>query len=860
MKHIEKDIDVCCYKNDMCRNRAYRTIDDDQVFLDTTVEKRDNAPKGSFAVQKGSALLTRKFTLVPETTTLHERKQVYSKMTDIFVKITSLKNHYVQKLVKHAASNNFDKLDDFRGSSKIDAMRVYALLNFSSLNGLPFSKSASKSFELKERVRQCANFEAFTVVRNWLVRNENLKVILGFLIYKLGNDNDFASKFLAGKRFSSNDLVEIWNFLRTNYFDRKQKLSTFYLNNHVYQLRNMFLNAVDFTASSLRKPQNELQRTFKEILLHLSASSEFVKLIANGFTKRVDKRVVIVPENELIERLLNQYFRKIKWFTNGLAQKIVALRRKINKISNQNQTDKREKLIQQLKVNLSFIKKRLFSFVETFDFETKEEFRCKRDLQLDDMKSQFQLKLDALEIDALYQLIEDEFDNEVDSIYDSNNDYVLKHLFKPSFPSIRILNVSSNSLNEYIRTRIRYKVRENLNSFFTTDKITNLFIKEFKQIKLHLYDTVSVPKIKKFSLSLITSETFRENYSKYDRINPISNANLDILDFKLGFISREFLSYKIVDKKARLRKQLDNGRTPVNPTITFKNRKLILNLPFEIKKGQSMASQEQDGNNPDIEMGIDLGLLDFAVVSVWDRTRKIELARYFLGAQQLFDKKLVERNKVLRWQYQARFKTTPYDKRSNIKLKLINLRKQIRQLQRKKNNYEQRLLDAGITNFRNKLKWNRIRKELSLCWDRLHRLNKQIVNLLNNNILTIARFWKVSTIKMENLRWASHSKKRDAGKFMAFWQTHWFYSQVQEAVKFQCDLSSVSFQRVPAGYTSQRCSKCGTLGKREAKVFTCPHCKSKKNPSKDFSIDSDLNASRNVAQYQDSNMNYINSI
>lgn len=281
----------------------------------------------------------------------------------------------------------------------------------------------------------------------------------------------------------------------------------------------------------------------------------------------------------------------------------------------------------------------------------------------------------------------------------------------------------------------------------------------------------------------------------------------------------------------------------------------MLNLPFEIKNGEFNPSKEQDRNNPNIEMGVDLGLKHFAVISVWDKEHEIELARYFIGTRQLFDKKLVEQDGVLKWQYQDRFTTFPYDKQSNVKLKLINLRKQIKQLQRKKNNYEQRLLNVCINDFRSKLKWNKIRKELSLCWERLNRLNTQIVNHLNNYVLKIASFWKVSTIKMEELRWVKHSKKRDTGKFMAFWQTHWFYSQVQEAVKFQCGINSIKFQRVPAGLTSQRCSRCGIRGSRSGKRFSCPHCGLK--------LDSDLNAARNIVKYQDARTNntrYINLI
>ena len=174
-------------------------------------------------------------------------------------------------------------------------------------------------------------------------------------------------------------------------------------------------------------------------------------------------------------------------------------------------------------------------------------------------------------------------------------------------------------------------------------------------------------------------------------------------------------------------------------------------------------------------------------------------------------------------------------------MKLIRLRQQIKILQKKKNEYEQRLLSQNITNYRRKLKWNKIRKDLSLCWERLHRLHLQIVHHLNHIIIAITKFYNISTIKVEDLRWATHSKKKDAGKFLCFWQTHWFYSQIQSAIKLQCQLHSIRFQKVPAKNTSKICSRCGKIGIRDAKYFKCPHC--------GMALDSDLNASRNIVQY-----------
>ena len=394
---------------------------------------------------------------------------------------------------------------------------------------------------------------------------------------------------------------------------------------------------------------------------------------------------------------------------------------------------------------------------------------------------------------------------------------------------------------EYVKTKICYKIREQLKTFFMTNEIITQFTKGLMYMKKNLLQLLSMPKVRNFSLNLIENATFREEY--------------DNLKFKLGFVKNKFITFKITDKKNRLWKFME-GFSLANPVITFKHRKLLLNLPFEAKKGNGKLFQENRFNNSsNLEMGVDLGLKHPAVISIWDKMEKREVVRYFLSWKNLMDRKLVEQigsrtskngriilTRNLIWKDQARFKKYPYNTSSNIKLKLINLRTQIKLLQQKKNNYEQRLLDNGISNFRSKLKWNKIRYELSLCWNKVRDINCQIVNLVNHFTIQIAKFHGVIEIKMEDLRFAKHSKKSNSGKFIAFWQIHWLFSQVQDAIKLQCKLNGIKFQKVPARNTSRRCSRCGKLGSRDGKHFYCSKC--------GLRIDSDLNASRNIVKYE----------
>lgn len=825
-----------CYKDDKrCKESSDPT---ENTF--TNQYFKDNLPTAnSLAIQKGSILMTRKFALIPTVQkSLDKKQRTYSMMTDMFVKITSLKNVYIKKLIEYAKLGH---LSDFKGSSKVDARHLYDSLQFTKLDGLPFSKSGNRQFNLKERVKQCTNFEAYEIVRNWLVRNENLKQILDYLISKFENDDEFILTFLAGRRFNSNEIKEIRNILETNCFEQQQRLSNFYLNNHIYQIRNLFLSSLDFQVKFLENPKNTLHRSFSNILLNLHGTPSFMEEIMNSFTRTKKKKIINISKHELFSHLTSLYLRKIKFVTLKRVQRFISLRNKRKKLLEKKQNRSTHVLIKKIERSIDYTKSRLFSIIEPFQFATKNQFIRKRDTQLRDKTDKIQQKVKFLDVNNLYQLVKNAFTKEINTYFHGNNQYVMKSIYKPSFPSIQISNVSFDSLLEYIETKIQYKIRENLKTLFMTKTIKSIFRKGFEYIKKYFYNIVSIPEVKTFSLNLITTETFQESYEN--------------LGFKLGFIANKFISFRITDKQNRLKQFIEKFK-PANPTITFKHRKLLLNLPFEAKKGSLKPFQDNEISSSNLEMGVDLNLVKhLAVISIWETVNKREAARYFLSWKNILDRKLVEDitwftnnngklvfKNILRWENQARFNNTSHNKPLNIKLKLINLRTQIKTLQRKKNKYEQRLLGRGISDFRSRLKWNKIRRELSLCWNKVHNINTHIVGLVNHFTIQIAKFYNVSKIKVEDLRFAKHSKKSDSGKFMAFWQVHWFFSQVQDAILLQCQLNGITFQKIPARNTSKRCSKCGALGNREGKYFYCAECGLK--------LDSDLNASRNVVQYE----------
>jgi transposase len=177
---------------------------------------------------------------------------------------------------------------------------------------------------------------------------------------------------------------------------------------------------------------------------------------------------------------------------------------------------------------------------------------------------------------------------------------------------------------------------------------------------------------------------------------------------------------------------------------------------------------------------------------------------------------------------------------------LRRLRRETRHIQQKLHEYKKRCQKRGITRPEEKYKYNSLKRTLSGLWERIRHCNEELIHLLNHVILELATYHKVSEIHVENLKWSRHSRKSKAGKYLAFWQTHWFFSQVQEAVKLQAFLHRIRFKRVNAAYTSKTCSECGERGRVSGKLFTCDNTKSHRG-GRVIELQSDLNAARNIA-------------
>jgi transposase len=172
----------------------------------------------------------------------------------------------------------------------------------------------------------------------------------------------------------------------------------------------------------------------------------------------------------------------------------------------------------------------------------------------------------------------------------------------------------------------------------------------------------------------------------------------------------------------------------------------------------------------------------------------------------------------------------------NVKRQLIATMGRARALQRQKDMLRRRLGRQC------KHSWQYFvaRREWQRCWRRVRHLHEEMARQVATRIVAACKHHGVGLLRFEDLSWSSHSSKRDSGSWLASWQVHWFFSQVQARATLLARLAGIAVELVDARGTSKRCSACNAIGTRDGKTFSC------KNEGCKKIVDSDLNGARNV--------------
>jgi hypothetical protein len=294
----------------------------------------------------------------------------------------------------------------------------------------------------------------------------------------------------------------------------------------------------------------------------------------------------------------------------------------------------------------------------------------------------------------------------------------------------------------------------------------------------------------------------------------------------------------------RIDAMLSRGFAPARGTITRKTGGgLLLHLPFEkacTVKAVPGSTEEETTSRADnvVVAGTDLGLKHLAWLSIGECRRssrddgswepvdeaRPEAARYCIDQPQLMGKRDA-------WLAGPARPPIP-----NLKRQLIATIGRARALQQQKDLLRQRFGKR----YKHAWRYYVARREWQCCWRRVRHLHEEITRQVATRIVAACVHHGVVMLRFEDLSWSSHSAKRESGAWLASWQVHWFFSEVQERATRLARLAGIAVELVDARGTSKRCSACGAIGIRDGKTFTCT------NEGCGMKVDSDLNGSRNV--------------
>ena len=104
------------------------------------------------------------------------------------------------------------------------------------------------------------------------------------------------------------------------------------------------------------------------------------------------------------------------------------------------------------------------------------------------------------------------------------------------------------------------------------------------------------------------------------------------------------------------------------------------------------------------------------------------------------------------------------------------------------------------------------RRESNILRDINHKISREIVNLATK---------LKGRIALENLEGIRKAKPNRTFRYTL---NSWSFHQLQTFLEYKAKLAGVPIAYVDPYHTSKGCSRCGLVGIRDRKSFTCPHC------------------------------------
>lgn len=734
-------------------------------------------------------------------------------------------NQIITHIFKTIESDPDRGIEDFADIGTYAPFNVYISYHISNLTRQNFkNKKYSDRFNLSERFKRSTTGEVYFLLHNWFVRKGNLIQILNILC-KIMKIEDLKLFLLKGN-LENQKLRNLKAGLGRDIFKRPQNLSNEYLKNHLSQIKNIIFkekkldNSLNLFFSNLINDQKRIENNAKEVL-----------------TSLIDTK----KDNDNLNDL-KFYFVKI-FFTN--------LKTKCTRVFKS-----KSKVI--LDPLVHFL---VDGFKNSHSKDDIKEFKKYINDIIDPIKESFnesqisEREWKDLAIEAIKEEINKILSNE-------DNNYVSKQVFSPNFSPIRFNELNITDLNfedfkDYVKMKMRYQFRDQLSEIINVNtQFLDVFFRECKRISQNINNYLNKPKIKELTIKLNNNNSLWDVI--YDQQSKILRFKFKPLVGVKNFFNFTLSMQDLKDpERFGYTEPSDIDRIFHSPpTLQIERRKIILLQPFKKSNSENfsrlMNSSDLGEKYSNIIMGIDLGLKDYAVISIIDEKTKLEFARYFLDQKAVFNRKFDIND--------GKFK--PINFTGNIGNKLYNLRKEVRDAQVKKSDYEK--------NFSNdKQRLYHIEKTISCIWAKINKIHSEIVHQLSCLIIKIALYNNVDLIKFEDLSWSKHFKKRKVGGWLSYKQIHWFHGQIRDQVSYSAKFYNIKVGVVDARWTSQMCSFkvlkdnfvvtpkmkkkdvdpyiSNTKGKkpRNGKRYIFGYVENGNN--KTFDLDADLNAARNIS-------------
>jgi putative transposase len=149
--------------------------------------------------------------------------------------------------------------------------------------------------------------------------------------------------------------------------------------------------------------------------------------------------------------------------------------------------------------------------------------------------------------------------------------------------------------------------------------------------------------------------------------------------------------------------------------------------------------------------------------------------------------------------------------------KVYKLGKQAFHIHRKYKKIRQHLHEKNA-----KLKLKRIRKrEKNIIKDINHKISKKIVQIALENKCGI-KLEKIGGIRKSKA--SKSNKKNKSGESFKSSINTWEFYQLQTMIEYKSKICGIPVVYIDPRYTSQKCSRCGLIGDRDKKKYSCSSC------------------------------------